>query len=162
MSGGEGAGRRELDETFERDKARLHALCLRMTGRADEAEDALHDTWLAAVRSIPSFRGEASLSTWLYRIAIRAATRVRTRRRAGPLEFEPVGREEATPESRERLHRLLEGLDRLGVRHRTVLSLSAVEGLSAADIAEILDVPEGTVWSRLSAARRELRKSWKA
>ena len=58
--------------------------------------------------------------------------------------------------ARDRARRLMMAMDRLSGEHRTVLSLFAVEGLSHKEIAEILGVPEGTVWSRLNAARRRL------
>jgi RNA polymerase sigma-70 factor, ECF subfamily len=156
---GKDAASADLDATFERDKERLYALCLRLTGRHEEAEDALQDTWLAARSSIAKFRGDASLSTWLYRIAIRSATRVRAQRRTATLEREPESRTRDDEESREKLRRLLRALDELGLEQRTVLALSAIEGLGATAIAEVLGVPEGTVWSRLSLARQSLRRA---
>lgn len=149
--------RAALDETFARDKERLYALCLRLTGRHHEAEDAVQDTWLTARRAIEGFRGEAALSTWLYRIAIRCATRVRGRREAPGLDFDAAGAETHDPEAREQLRRLLGALDTLSAEHRAVLGLSAIDGLRAAEIGVILGIPEGTVWSRLSAARTTLR-----
>lgn len=151
--------RRELNAAFESDRERLFALCFRMTMRHEDAEDALHDTWLAACRTVESFRGEASLSTWLYRIAIRCSTRRRAQRRPGPLEFEPAAPDRDDVDAREKLRALLAGLDALSVEHRTVLALSAVEGLRAAEISTILEIPEGTVWSRLSQARKTLRET---
>lgn len=109
-------------------------------------------------RALPSFRGESRLSTWIYRIAIRAALEHRARRRSTePLDPElPGPSEEDELMARDRARRLLLAMEKLSVEHRTVLSLFAVEGLSHKEIAEILGVPEGTVWSRLNGARRRL------
>lgn len=134
------------------------ALCLHLAGRRADAEDALQETFLAVHRALPRFRGEARLSTWVYRIAVRAALRVRARRRDGPAvdPETPGGGGAADLEARLEARRLQEAMARLPVEHRLVLSLFALEGLSHRHIAEVLGVPEGTVWSRLHAARRRL------
>ena len=133
-------------------------LCLHLTGRRADAEDVLQEVFLAVHRALPLFRGESRLSTWIYRIALRASLEHRARRRpTEPLDLElPGPSEEESLVARDRARRLLIAMDRLSVEHRTVLSLFAVEELSHQEIAEILGVPEGTVWSRLNAARKQL------
>ncbi len=147
---------------FEHLRGPIFSLCLHLTGRRSEAEDALQETFLAIHQGLPSFRGEARVGTWAYRIAVRAALEVRARRRASSSLDEASGAPapgpdpEATATSREALARLMGALEQLSGEHRLVLSLFAVEGLDHAEIARILGVPEGTVWSRLHNARKRL------
>jgi RNA polymerase sigma-70 factor (ECF subfamily) len=127
----------------------------------DEREDAVQDVFLAVSRSLESFRGEAQLSTWIYRIAARHAGRLGRRRRVRDvlrtlLLREPVP---AAPESVERaaeMHFIDRLLSRLSAKKRTVLVLFEIEGLRVDEIARIVDCPENTVWSRLHHARVEL------
>lgn len=138
------------------------ALCLHLTGRSADAEDVVQEVFLSVHRALPLFRGESRLSTWIYRIAIRAALEHRAKRRQSE-PIEPLANDLAGPSEedghvlRDQTRRLLAAMDRLSAEHRTVLSLFAVEGLSHKEIAEILGVVEGTVWSRLNAARKQLR-----
>jgi RNA polymerase sigma-70 factor (ECF subfamily) len=136
------------------------ALCLRLTGSQSAAEDAAQETFIAAFRALPAFPAQARLSTWLYRIAVREALRHRTRERRRqhePLPDEAPGERVPDPAvSRERRELLARALDSLPAEQRVVLSLFAVDGLSHREIAEIMAVPEGTVWSRLHAAKKRL------
>ncbi|MBI4577800.1 MAG: RNA polymerase sigma factor [Planctomycetes bacterium] len=147
-------------EVFQGLREPVLALCLNVTGERGEAEDALQETFLAVARGLPAFRGDARLTTWVYRIAIRAALRVRSRRRRttfAPLEWDPPAPCAPDPLLGEELRaRVAEAMGRLPAEHRVVLSLAALEGLPHADIAEVLGVPVGTVWSRLHAARTRL------
>jgi RNA polymerase sigma-70 factor (ECF subfamily) len=136
----------------------LLALCLHLTGRAADAEDAVQEVLVAVHRGLPGFLGAARLTTWTYRIALRASFQVRARRRDGvPLDPElPGGGGEAEMATRDRARKAAAAVARLPAEPRAVLSLFAIEGLSHREIADILGVPEGTVWSRLHAARRAL------
>ena len=160
--------RAERDEAFEQIfrelRAQVFALCLHLTGGRAEAEDALQECFLAVHQAIGSFRGEARLATWVYRIAVRSALSVKARRRAhghAPLEEasstpSPGDDPEAEAATRQDFRRFLDALARLPEEHRVVLSLFAIEGLGHAQIAEIVGVPAGTVWSRLHNARKRL------
>jgi len=134
------------------------ALCLHVTGRRADAEDALQEVFLAVHRALPHFRGDARLTTWIYRIALRAAVRAKGRRpttAAPPLE--PPGEDgQARLELREQARRLRDAFAKLTAEQRAVLSLFALEGMSHREIADVLGVPEGTIWSRLHHARRRL------
>jgi RNA polymerase sigma-70 factor, ECF subfamily len=147
-----------FEKVFRTMRARVFAVCLNVTANRSDAEDATQETFVSAYRALASFRGEARLSTWLFRIAIRAALRVRARRSTD----EPITDELAAPrnpnpgEAREQREKLLAGLASLSTDHRIVLALFAVDGLSHREIAETLGVPEGTVWSRLHLARKRL------
>ncbi|MFW5653890.1 MAG: RNA polymerase sigma factor, partial [Planctomycetota bacterium] len=111
----------------------------------------------------------ASPETWIYRIAIHSALRVRRRRRrhreldaqATPRRSSPRQDALADPgtiEQREQARRVHEAMDHLSETHRVVLSLQALRGMSPATIATILVVPVGTVHSRAHAARKRLRE----
>jgi RNA polymerase sigma-70 factor (ECF subfamily) len=161
LAGAKGdANRRDaaVAEVFKSFRRPVLGLALHLTGSASDAEDVVQEVFLSVHRALPGFRGEARLSTWIYRVAIRAALEVRARRRPSePLDPELAGpSEEAGLVARDQARRLLVAMDRLSAEHRTVLSLFAIEGLSHKEIAEILGVPEGTVWSRLSGARKRL------
>lgn len=144
-------------ELFERFREPLLSLCLNMTGSWADAEDALQETFVAVHRALPAFRGDSKLSTWLYRIAIRTALRLRRRK---PVVLEATPEQvvaSGDPGEREELSRELEGaMARLSPEHRIVLSLFAIDGLSQEEVALVLGIPVGTVWSRLHTARKRL------
>jgi RNA polymerase sigma-70 factor, ECF subfamily len=149
--------------TFETVYASCHrdvyALCRYLVGNAADAQDAAQDTFLAVAGALPAFRSEASISTWVHRIAIRCALKVRARSRRAP---EPLPIDELTasgddPRRRnEQATQLAHAMAQLSFEQRTVISLFAIDGLTHAEIAEVLGVPEGTVWSRLHTARKRL------
>jgi RNA polymerase sigma-70 factor (ECF subfamily) len=154
---------RELVAHFERPLLRL---ATHLTGSPTEAPDVAQEVLLALHRALPSFRGEARLSTFVYRIALRAAAQHRALRPRGVASSadDEVWREMIDPgvppdrqaAAREELRRMLAAMSQLSLEHRSVLSLSVIEGLGHARIAEVLGIPEGTVWSRLHLARRKL------
>lgn len=147
-----------FDELIAALREQVFAVCFHVTGNAADADDALQETFLAVHAGLPRFRGESRISTWVHRIAIRSAIRVRARRRptADVHEVDPPARGPDIVESRELGERIAAAMGRLSAEHRVVISLFAVDELSHAQIAEILGVPEGTVWSRLHAARKRL------
>lgn len=147
-----------VQELFRAYRAPLLALCVNITGSRTDAEDALQEVFLAAHRALPRFRGEARLSTWLWRIAVRAALAARTRpeRAESELPELPGPPPERALQARDEARRVAAAMARLTAEHRVVLSLFAVDGLRHADIAAVLGVAEGTVWSRLHEARRAL------
>lgn len=133
-----------------------------------EAEDALQDAYLKAFARLGSFEGRSSFSTWIARIAIRAAGARRDRARSVTAIRDELAqqaaREEAThPEpgealSSSELRRTVEqAIDSLPEHHRTVVVLRLVEGLSTSDAAERLGVTEEVVRVRLHRARERLR-----
>lgn len=146
-----------FDEIFAETHGRALGLCLHLTGNRADAEDAAQETYLAVHRALPRFRGDCRVSTWVYRIAIRAALRVKARRPATePLEFEPAAETRDPAVDRERSGQIRRALAHLSFEHRTVLALFSLDGLSHREIAETLGIPEGTVWSRLHLARKRL------
>lgn len=141
----------------------LYQLCLRVACDTMDADDAVQETFVDLLRGIHSFRGESRLTTWLFRIAIRAATRLRNRsakwHREGldaadlPGDDDPV----AHAADRENAARLLAAIAALPAAQRAVVGLAAIEGIAHAEIADVLGIPVGTVGSRLHEARDRLR-----
>ena len=144
-----------------------------MLGPGDEAEDVGQETFIRFYRSLDRFRGEAALGTYLTRIAInlsrnalkqgrRHTARFKSRDDPGLLVREPFdGAETAVApsadlERRERERRVRRAIDRLDGKHRAVVVLRMIEGYSTRETAAILEIPEGTVLSRLSRAMRKL------
>jgi RNA polymerase sigma-70 factor (ECF subfamily) len=128
----------------------------------DEREDAVQEVFIAVYRSLGAFRGEAQLSTWIYRIAARHAGRLGRRRRVRDvlstvLLREPPPAPPADPSERAaQIHFVDHLLSRLSAKKRTVLVLFEIEGLGVDEIARVVDCPENTVWSRLHHARAEM------
>ena len=143
----------DIDAALSR---RLLALCLHLCGNAADAEDALQETLLAL--HVARFRGESSVETFAYRVALRIALRIKSRRRpaAGP-SGEPAASGAGAIEAAADASKVLRAMARLPTEQRAVLSLFALEGLKHKEIAQVLGVPEGTVWSRLHAARKRLQ-----
>jgi RNA polymerase sigma-70 factor, ECF subfamily len=166
--------REELERVLGEEGDRLYALALRITRDGDLAADAVHDAFAAAIEGVDEFRGEARLSTWLYRIVYRKAIDIlRKRGREQPLD---AAAEEALPaddgsgraaawarppdevllgaEAREALERaLLE----VGAQQRAVFELREVEQRPTEEVAAILGIPAGTVRVYLHRARLKLR-----
>ncbi len=147
-----------LRELFENEKDRVFALCYRLCGNHADAEDALQETFVDVLRGLSGFRGDASYSTWIYRISIRAALRVRSRAksRTVTLPDDLVASVDLSAELKDEVQRTLQAINKLSWEHRVVLHLFAIEGMSHKEVGEILAIPEGTVWSRLHTARHRL------
>ncbi len=144
-------------------------LCYRLLGNRQDAEDAVQETMLRAWKRFDGFRGEAAVKSWLYRIAVNYCTdqlRLRSRR---PVQesvealseqgFEPPTQEampERELEDSERRALVRQALDALSEEQRIPLILFAQEGMKYEDIANMLQVPSGTVKSRIARAREKL------
>src|SRR4051794_32399996 len=155
--------RRALEQLLERHYDRIHAVCRRITGHDADAADAAQEAMIAIVRSIARFDGRASFGTWAYRIATNASLDELRRRRRRPTPaphaedtsgHEPVdrttaGRLEAVGE-RDALGSALAGLPE---DFRVPVVLRDVGDLDYAEIADVLNVPIGTVKSRIARGR---------
>jgi RNA polymerase sigma-70 factor, ECF subfamily len=146
-----------FEKLVERHEQRLYTLAARVLGSRDEAADAVQDALVRAWLALPKFRGDARFSTWLYRITVNAAHDVRTKRREPPVEEPPdlVDPRDrfAEQELSSALQRALNDLDE---SYRVAVVLYDVLGCSYAEIAELTEVPEGTVKSRIFRGRSEL------
>jgi len=157
-------------------KDRVFSLVLRMLNHRAEAEDLTQEIFITVFRTIDSFRGDARLGTWLYRVAINhCKNRVKSldRRarkksteiddapevevsRGGPVTARVDRPDEATEgvELQDKIHAALAALDD---DHRELIILRDVEGLAYEEIVQITGLPDGTVKSRLHRARAALR-----
>jgi len=146
-------------QVFDACHESVYRLAVRMVGLQDAA-DVTQQAFLQAFRSIGQYRGESRFTTWLYRLAVNESLqhlRRDRRSRHVPLEREPVdsARHEQNEERKELLDKALSDID---PELRSIFLLREVEELSYREIAEALQIPAGTVGSRLNRARRELQK----
>ena len=155
----------------ERCQRPLYNLCLRMLASPEAAEDATQDAFIHAFRSIRTFRG-GSFRAWLFRIGANACYDEMRRRRARPADSldEPHGEDDrpvdvpdTAPVPDEHMERkelaeaLQEALSRLPADQRLAIVLADVQGLDYSEIAVAMDCSLGTVKSRISRGRRQLR-----
>ena len=129
----------------------------------EEREDACQEVFVAVYRSLAHFRGEARLSTWIYRIAARYASRAARRRRRPDACFRACccasrcRRPRRMPRSGPNGCAMLDELvAKLSPKKKLVLVLFEIEGLPIEEVAQIAECPENTAWSRLHYARAEL------
>lgn len=155
---------------FHRGYYPVAASFLRKLGVRDaEMEDACQEVFLQIFRYLPGFRGEAELTTWLYRLCATEAGRWRRRSRVmallggwlrGQAALQPAaGQEFDSGLARKRVEAALASLK---PAERTVFVLFEMEGLSGEQIAGIVDCPVATVWRRLHYARQAFRESLEA
>jgi RNA polymerase sigma-70 factor (ECF subfamily) len=154
-----------LEEAYRREGARVYRLCLRILGSAPDAEDATQEVFLKLIERADTFEGRARFSTWIHRLAVNHCLHRLERERlrdttplAGDETIDPTDdtcpiERVARAETHASVHALLA---RLGPEHRVVLVLREIEELSYREIAATLEVPVGTVMSRLARAREQL------
>ncbi len=166
-----------FEEVVERYQTRIYGFLSRMCRSREDAKDALQDTLLSAFRAFGDFRGEAAVTTWLFRIAANACLKFRRKGKFEPAhelsldEFipsaPPAGRPQvadwsASPERAlldGELQRALEaGIADLPPAYRVVLVLRDIEGLTAEEVGEVIGLSVPAVKSRLHRARLFLRQ----
>jgi RNA polymerase sigma-70 factor, ECF subfamily len=157
-------------ELFARHRDRLWAVALRTMGEREEAADALQDALLSAHRAADRFRGDSAVTTWLHRIVVNACLDRMRRRRSHPTVPLPDGRgddrfdragvggvEPAAPVvDHDTVLVVRQALATLPEDQRTAIVLVDLQGYRVAEVAEILQVAEGTVKSRCSRGRARL------
>lgn len=155
-----------FEELYRQHSGRLFSLAVRMLGNQADAEDQLQEIFLSAHRKLESFRGEAALGTWLYRLAMnQLLDYVRSRAaRTGQLTD---GLDDATLLADAGGHRLAErAIDRIDLERalaelpdgcRAAFLLHDVEGLEHKEVSEVLGIAEGTSKSQVHKARLRLR-----
>lgn len=150
---------------------RLYNATVHLVGSCDEAYDVVQDAFVQAFVKLPTFEGASAFYTWLYRIAFNLAISRRRRKRptlsvehtretTGEEPLEASSPEDALQRD-ERVQQVQQGLAALSEEHRAILIMREMEGFSYETIAELLDVPIGTVRSRLNRARMQLREQLK-
>jgi RNA polymerase sigma-70 factor (ECF subfamily) len=154
---------RAFNELVARHERRIYGLCLRILGNREDAEDAAQEAFLAALRKAASFRRAAAFSTWLYRIAVNAATdqaRRRGRARLAALDPEDAGLAVAPGselgEAVASAVAVQTALVKVPEEFRVAVVLCDLYRIPYADAAQILEVPVGTVKSRVFRGRLAL------
>lgn len=154
-------------ETFVRThQEAVYRLALSVLGDPAEAEEAAQDALLQALRALEQFRGDAALRTWLYRITLNTCRNRQRRQQARArlqttLERLTLTQHTPSPEghaqARETQNAVWQAVQALEEKHRYPVILRYYHDFSVAEIAQLLDVNEGTIHSRLSIARDRLR-----
>ena len=151
---------------------RLYHTAYRLVGNAEDAQDVVQEAFLNAYQSLDGFKGDSLFFTWLYRIAVNTAISLKRKRRVAlSIDAGPPGapaQEPADPsdlsrpghslDQAEQEKRVRRALARLSPEHRAVLVMKDMEGQKYEQMAETLQVPVGTIRSRLHRARLELRE----
>jgi len=160
---GDQSAQREL---FQRERRRVHVILYRVLGSNAEMEDLLQETFIEIFRSISSFRGEATLGTWLDRIAVRVAYAHLTRRRVEVVRLavvpEPVSREPGADERlmlREAAAHLYAALDRVPATQRIAFTLHVVDGRPVKHVAQTMEVSLVATKVRIWRAWRAIRRA---
>ena len=153
-----------FQELVDRYKGLVFALIARTVQDRSHAEDLAQDVFLRVHRGLPYFRGEARLSTWIYRIVANVCVHDSARPAAISLDDERAGRQ-APPSASDRQFgdfelrdRLEKAIARLPRNYRLLIAAHYLEGVQYEDLAEALDLPLGTVKTQLYRAKQQLRR----
>ena len=170
-----GGDRAAFGRLVRRHQRRVYAAALHILGNHSDADDATQEAFVRAYRGLPAFDGRADFFTWLYRIAVNTALNaLRTGRRGAALiqrsgdeaahvggRPEALGHDARSPvrqlEQSGEVQRVLDAVAELTPALRVTLVLATIEELPHKQIAEILEIPEGTVAWRINEARRQLK-----
>lgn len=154
------------DRIAERELYDAHATCVfrlayRMCGNAEQARDLTQESFIRVFAQLPRFRGEAALSSWVYRVALSVVANGRRReRRRETTDIDTIGpiADERVPDADADLKvKLFAAIDALPEIYRVTMVMHDIEGFTHVEIAEATGVAVGTSKSRLSIARARLR-----
>jgi len=153
----------------ERHQARVYGLCLRVTGDPEDAADATQEAFVSALRKLGQFRGDAAFTTWMHRVAVNACYDLLRKRSRQPMLHLATDEDLPTPEAGPPApdhadevagtHDAAAALARIPEEFRVALVLADVQDLPYEQIAKILDVPVGTVKSRVFRGRIALARA---
>jgi RNA polymerase sigma-70 factor (ECF subfamily) len=163
-----------FDLLMRKYRERVYSVVYNMTSNRDDAADLTQDAFIKAFQSINRFQGQSSFFTWLYRIAVNSTlTHLRKARLRSFFSFEKITEEDKTTALLEQLtdktgveremfvkelqEKLNEAMQKLSIKHRTVVTLFEIDGLSHEEIAEVVGCSVGTVRSRLHYAKQLLQ-----
>jgi RNA polymerase sigma-70 factor (ECF subfamily) len=159
---GDRAAQRQL---FDREKRRVYATLFRILGPGPHLDDLIQDVFLSVFRSLGTFRGESSVSTWIDRCAVRAAfAHVRSRRATRPLELvaDNVASDDPSAErralAREAVRRLYAVLDGLDAKQRLAFTLHAIDERPMSEVAEVMGATLVATKARVWRARGYVEK----
>ncbi len=161
----------------ERYQRRVYSVAYGMLKDRDEAMDVAQETFVKVYKYMDHFKGDSSFYTWLYRIATNLAIDAKRRRapEGEPTEFDESVRREPSEEPgilssrlgsnpqkaamrKELLEKIDDALSQIPEKHRAILLLREVEGMSYEDLARTLNIQKGTVMSRLFHARKKVQR----
>ena len=169
-----------FDRLILKYRERLYGVIYHMTSNREDASDLTQDAFIKAFQAINRFQGQSSFFTWLYRIAINATlSHLRKNRFKSFLSLDTVNLEEPVSQElisaltdktgadrdafvHELQEKLNEAMQKLSIKHRTVITLFEIDGLSHQEIADVMDCSVGTVRSRLHYAKQLLQAEMKA
>ena len=165
ISRARGGDREAFGALVEQYRDNVYRLAYRMCGNAYDADEAAQEAFVAAWRALPNFRGDAKFSTWLYRLTTNAAIDVMRREKrhqtVGDGEMMELADDADSPqetvERTEQQEAVQKALATLSEEYREVLLLRYMEELDYAEIAEVLQLPSGTVKSRINRAKAALK-----
>lgn len=163
-----------FDDLIRKYRERVFAVVYNMTSNREDAADLTQDAFIKAFQSINRFQGQSSFFTWLYRIAVNSAlTHLRKSRLRSFFSFEKINEEDKSAEVIDKLtdkvgverqllvkelqEKLNEAMQKLSIKHRTVVTLFEIDGLSHEEIADVVGCSVGTVRSRLHYAKQLLQ-----
>ncbi len=161
-----------FEQLYRSHVRRVFALCMRMLGNINEAEDLTQEIFLAAFRKLKSFRGDSAFSTWLHRVGVNAVLMHLRKRRllatsleeiaekreeAGQAEFD-LGEKDLRLEGHADRMRLEKAIEQLPAGYKLSLVLHDVQGYLHTEIAEIMGCTTGTTKSQLHKARLRVRE----
>ncbi|HEY0947860.1 MAG TPA: sigma-70 family RNA polymerase sigma factor [Opitutaceae bacterium] len=163
-----------FDQLIVKYRERVYSVVYNMTSNREDAADLTQEAFIKAFQSINRFQGQSSFFTWLYRIAVNSTlTHLRKSKLRTFFSFEKIHEEDKSSEVLNQLtdkkgadrdvyvkelqEKLNEAMQKLSIKHRTVVTLFEIDGLSHEEIAEVMDCSVGTVRSRLHYAKQLLQ-----
>jgi RNA polymerase sigma factor (sigma-70 family) len=163
-----------FDQLIRKYRERLFGVVYNLTSNREDTADLVQDSFIKAFQSINRFQGQASFFTWLYKIAVNTTlTHLRKNKLRTFFSLEKIQEEDPSSKVltqltdksgadrdaylRELHEKLNEALQKLSIKHRTVITLFEIDGLSHGEIADVMECSEGTVRSRLHYAKQFLQ-----
>src|SRR5262252_3398713 len=154
-----------FEELVDRYKSLVFAMIMRTIPDRSQAEDLAQDVFLRVHRGLPYFRGEARLSTWIYRIVINVCAQETSRQRPPAVSLDDPAARLRTPSTVDRQfsdfelrERLEKAIQQLPPQYRVLIAGHYLQGLQYEDLAEAMQLPLGTVKTQLHRAKRQLRE----
>ena len=153
-----------FEDIYKKFGQRMKSIAYNHLGTISDAEDAVQETFLKVHRSAGTYTGEASFSTWIFKVLLNTCYDMLRKRKRRPAEtsMDTIGdsRSAASIDDTKRIT-LRKMLQQLPEQRRSVFSLFEIEGMSHAEIAQILDITEGNSKWILFSTRKELQQQWK-
>ena len=154
--------RTAFSELVRRHHAAIYRVCFRILFDAEDAADATQETFMRAFDKLSTFHSRSTFKTWLVRVAVNVSLNARSQQRDGmpldELRLPATPSAEAVVLQAETVAQLYRALQALPYKHRVAVILRDLEGYSYADVATVLDVPEGTAKGWVHRGRKRLKE----